>query len=84
MQKSPILLFANVHMVMKADRLLHNHDIFCRVMPVPENISTECGMCLIVEYETLDLCRILLEKQSISFEIFDNRSSLDLNSSVPG
>lgn len=64
-----LLLFPNVHKVMKADRIFHEQNIFCRVIPVPEHISSECGMCLLVDSENMDLCTKILEEKNIQFEI---------------
>jgi hypothetical protein len=41
-----ILTFASIHQVIKADKLLSAAGIICRIIPVPESISSECGMCI--------------------------------------
>lgn len=56
-----IALFKNVRAVMKADALCREQGVRAAVMPVPESVSSECGMCLRIapeERERLEeLCR---------------------------
>lgn len=57
-----IALFKNVREVMRADTLCRGQGIRVAVMPVPESVSSECGMCLRIaseEREALaELCRM--------------------------
>jgi hypothetical protein len=69
MTKESLLLFENVHKVMKADRVCRSRGLFCRVIPVPEYISSECGMCLNVDPEQLDLCSEILKEYNIQYEM---------------
>ena len=58
-----ILLFPNVREVMKADRILKDNGLKVQVMPVPERISSECGMCMSVAPELVsDAIRMLQVK----------------------
>ncbi|MFW5753788.1 MAG: DUF3343 domain-containing protein [Marinilabiliaceae bacterium] len=75
MPDQSLMLFRNVHEVMKADRLLRGKGISCRVVPVPEQISSECGMCLVIDPENSELCCALLKDHDISYDVF-NRESL--------
>lgn len=56
-----IALFKNVREVMKADALCREQGIRAAVMPVPESVSSECGMCLRIDPEErkrlAELCR---------------------------
>lgn len=64
-----LFLFPNVHKVMKADRICSENGVSCRVIPVPEYISSECGMCLVVENEKAEWVKALLEKNNIQFDV---------------
>jgi hypothetical protein len=70
----PILLFTNVHKVMQADTLCRQHGISCRVLPVPEDISSECGMCLEVEAENTEKCTVVLNENNIQFKIYNQEA----------
>ncbi len=70
MSEEPLLLFPNVHKVMKADRLCKSIGIATRVIPVPEDISSECGMCLVVAGDDLEACTDALKEKEIIFELY--------------
>ncbi|RCW34542.1 DUF3343 domain-containing protein [Marinilabilia salmonicolor] len=69
MSEEPLLLFPNVHKVMRADRICKAKGIATRVIPVPEEISSECGMCLVVADSNLNACREALKEENITFEL---------------
>ncbi len=73
MTNETLLLFPNVHTVMKADRLCSGQGIATKAVPVPEHISSECGMCLLINTLDLVACKTVLEQYKISFSIEDNR-----------
>ena len=57
-----IITFESVRLVIKADALLKQNQIICKIIPVPSHISSECGMC--IETNSLnhdDIRRILLD-----------------------
>ena len=41
-----IFLFESIHLVIKAEKLLRKNNIVCEVIPVPRDISAECGMAI--------------------------------------
>ena len=41
-----ILLFENVHRVMRAEAALKRAGIPYEILPTPKELSAECGMCL--------------------------------------
>ena len=69
MTGNALFLFPNVHKVMKADRICKSKGIATRVIPVPEDISSECGMCLLVSDSNLEICTKVLSQAEISFEL---------------
>ncbi len=69
MNRQLILLFTNVHKVMKADQALRSRGFSSRVIPVPEYISSECGMCLLFDDDNPERYKEVLEEQNIQFEI---------------
>lgn len=48
-----ILTFENIRQVIKADQLLKQQGIWAKIIPVPEQISSECGMCIETDDEKL-------------------------------
>jgi hypothetical protein len=43
------VLFKNVHQIMMAEDLLNSSNIECDLVPVPREISSECGLAMILE-----------------------------------
>ncbi|MGL5618609.1 MAG: DUF3343 domain-containing protein [Tannerellaceae bacterium] len=59
-----IAVFASARMVIKADKLCQQAHLSTKVLSVPEHISSECGMCILVPQTELDaFCRIMTEAQ---------------------
>ena len=54
MKQYPLaLLFKNVHQVMMAEDILNSHNIECDLVPVPREISSECGLAMILEEDAI-------------------------------
>ena len=60
------LLLRSVHQVMKAEDLLVGASLSCDLIPVPREISSECGMAVLVEEAALDAVRSLLETSGLT------------------
>lgn len=43
------LLFHTIHDVLKADKILKKEAANYELVPVPRNLSTDCGMCIKLE-----------------------------------
>jgi hypothetical protein len=46
-----IVTFTNVRQVIKADAIMRQNGIVAKIIPVPEHISSECGMCIETDWE---------------------------------
>jgi hypothetical protein len=44
--KTYFILFATIHDVLKAEKLLKKHDLTIEVVPVPRSLSSDCGVCI--------------------------------------
>lgn len=40
------LLFHTIHDVLKAEKILKKHGLRFELVPVPRNLSSDCGMCI--------------------------------------
>jgi hypothetical protein len=40
------LLFFTIHDVLKAEKALKGHNVEIELVPVPRNLSSDCGMCI--------------------------------------
>lgn len=41
-----VILFYTIHDVLKAEKILKQHTISHELVPVPRNLSSDCGMCV--------------------------------------
>ncbi len=69
MSDESLILFPNVHMVMKADRLCRAQGVIGKAIPVPEYISSECGMCLLIKTTDLAVCKAAFDQHKIPYSI---------------
>ena len=55
-----LILFRNVHDVIKSEKLISSKGFEYQIMPVPSDISSECGMCIeILKINSIEICKIL-------------------------
>lgn len=67
-----ILTFKTARQVIKADALLQHHQIISRIIPVPEHISSECGMCIETDAENNQLIQNLLKNNHIDYQTHEH------------
>jgi hypothetical protein len=44
--KYSVILFYTIHDVLRAEKILKQHRIPHELVPVPRNLSSDCGMCV--------------------------------------
>lgn len=64
-----LVLFNSVHDVIKAEKLIKAQGYGYQIVPVPSNISSECGMCIEVNEEQSLEVSSLLEKNQVKHQI---------------
>ncbi|MGL5318383.1 MAG: putative Se/S carrier-like protein [Bacteroidales bacterium] len=64
-------LFKNTRAVIKAESLCQVHEIRVEVVPVPEKVSSECGMALKTHSENQQTLCALLEQNQIAFSLYE-------------
>ncbi|MBN2332394.1 MAG: DUF3343 domain-containing protein [Deltaproteobacteria bacterium] len=60
------LLFDSIHQVMKAESLLKTAGIDTDLVPVPKEISSDCGMCVAFRQNDLQLIMAALSHHPFS------------------
>lgn len=53
--------FRSTREVVKAERICREHGITCKVIPVPREISSECGMALQIEQQDKEIVSEVLK-----------------------
>jgi len=60
-----IILFHTIHDVLRAEKILKKHNIAHELVPVPRNLSSDCGMCVKLQDE-IEKALPLLSKMEIA------------------
>jgi selenide,water dikinase len=64
-----LLLFNSTRSVIKAEESLRSNHIDCQVIPVPKEISSECGMAISIDKEVRERVELLLAEQGLAAQI---------------
>lgn len=64
-------LFKNTRSVIKAEAVCRSNSIPVEVVPVPEKVSSECGMALKTKSEYHQTLSALLEQNQIVFTLYE-------------
>ncbi|HNS51742.1 MAG TPA: DUF3343 domain-containing protein [Anaerolineae bacterium] len=63
-----ILLVHSTSHAIRAERLLLDRGIACKMIPVPRHISSDCGVCVRVLHQDMDAARCALEAAGVDIE----------------
>ena len=57
-----VILFPSIHYALQAEKLVKGKGFFIDLIPVPRQLSSDCGICLLIEWEQRErLCSFLEE-----------------------
>jgi len=60
MDDNCLILFKSVHDVIRSEKLINSNGFSYQIIPVPSNISSECGMCIkILKINSVEIDNIL-------------------------
>ena len=66
-----IALFTSARSVIKADAACQKLGLSAKVLAVPEEFSTECGMCLLISADKQDIFLQLMQRESLSVTLYN-------------
>ncbi len=64
------VLFQNTRKVIQAEKLCKEAQVPLTVMPVPSNISSECGMCMLITCSDVERVAALMKINQIECEFY--------------
>ena len=64
-----MLVFESVHFTIKADKLLKDFGVEYQIVPIPREISNDCGMSIEIDENDRERICELLRSQSFVFEV---------------
>ena len=62
-----ILVYGTSHAI-RAEHLLNQAGIACKMIPVPRQLSSNCGVCVRIERTDVDLARETLQAAHLDIE----------------
>jgi len=68
-----IFLFESIHLVIKAEKLLRKENIACEIIPVPRDISAECGMAIRMNDAQKKEAIKALQSENIKYRLITKR-----------
>ncbi|NWF54363.1 MAG: DUF3343 domain-containing protein [Syntrophaceae bacterium] len=63
-----VLLFPSVHFVIQAEKLIKSRGFPIKVIPVPRELSSDCGVCLRINWEEREKITTLLNQAGVKIE----------------
>jgi len=70
------MIFKSMTHVLTAERAARKGGITCRMVPIPRNISTDCGMCISVKVEDGEsFLSVAKEKGAIPERVEEHKGS---------
>lgn len=63
-----LITFANSHLVLKAEKTLEESNQKIKVIPLPTEISTGCGISIMCDMKDLQNITYILNKNNIAFK----------------
>jgi hypothetical protein len=80
LQKNNIyfLLFNTIHDVLKVDKILKKEKVHYELVPVPRNLSSDCGMCVKLEDDLETIKQHIKDIKTEKCFLFDGKTYVDL------
>ncbi|MFH1148206.1 MAG: DUF3343 domain-containing protein [Pseudomonadota bacterium] len=79
-----VFVFDSIHHVLKAEKFIKKSGLACELIPVPRQISSDCGMALAVQPHHSQEARELLDKAALRFSVFQNKGRTYSRVTEPG
>lgn len=68
-EKFLIFSAESTHLVMQVEKIFTENEIPCRVIPLPVEISANCGLAVRVEINNLEKAKKIIEEREIRTDI---------------
>lgn len=68
MNSYAIITFHNTHFALKAKTFLKNYGLRVETIPVPREISSECGFCSKILWKDKEIAKKIMKEHNIIYE----------------
>lgn len=65
-----LLVAESTHFIMKLEKYLQNLQIYCKIIPLPNEISAGCGLSIKCNPEDREIIENTLSQESIEVDIY--------------
>jgi len=63
-----VILFPSIHFALQAEKMIKGKGFSIDLIPVPRQLSSDCGICMLIEWEQRDILHTLLEGGGVRIE----------------
>jgi hypothetical protein len=63
-----VILFPSIHFVLQAEKTIKGKGFHIDLIPVPRQLSSDCGICMLIEWEQKEMIYTLLEERGVRIE----------------
>jgi len=63
-----VILFPSIHFALRAEKLMKGKGYLIDLIPVPRQLSSDCGICMLIEWEQKEMICTLLEGGGVKVE----------------
>jgi hypothetical protein len=63
-----VILFPSIHFALQAEKMIKGKGFFIDLIPVPRQLSSDCGICMLIEWEEREKLYSLLEGGGVKIE----------------
>ena len=63
-----VILFPSIHFALRAEKIIKGKEFSIDLIPVPRQLSSDCGICLRIEWEQREMIHRLLEEERVKIE----------------
>jgi len=63
-----VILFPSIHFVLQAEKMIKGKGFSIDLIPVPRQLSSDCGICMLIEWEQKGIICTLLEERGVRIE----------------
>jgi len=63
-----VILFPSIHFVLHAEKMIKGKGFSIDLIPVPRQLSSDCGICMLIEWERKEVICTLLEERGVKVE----------------
>lgn len=65
-----LFTFNSTHLVIKLEKILQNYKIYCRIIPIPSEISAGCGLAIKTSLNDKIHIKDILASEDLIFDVY--------------